>query len=156
MVQISDFSDSLATDTSDVTYTATKGTKQAVPRNSLRLTAYADPSSTITKAVKRVRNKEVGSSNSGGMPLIHNFPYLRFTEEQISELFGVYQISLGNCASDVPFIIAAIKQLDMKHFENVIKQILKASKGQTRNVRLTLDLLDSTAIVVTSGKSGFP
>lgn len=100
LVPDSSYSLSLTTTTLEVEDTANTAQKITVPRKSFKVQAQIDPSSTMSKAIKRVYSKEVRSSSTVGIPLINNFPYNRLTVEQISELFRVYQITLSYCKAD--------------------------------------------------------
>lgn len=128
-----------------------KAPKMDVPRKSLRVQAKADPSSTMSKAVKRIRDKDIGCSSSTGNPLLASFPYHRLTPDEVSDLFNVYQIQLGHSPSDRIPIIEAIQQMDRSNFDNIVSKILQSTKQEHTPIRLTLDILDSTAIIVTSG-----
>lgn len=74
----------------------------------MRVQVQGAPDSTMERALKRVRDKEVGACTSACIPIINNFPYLRLTIDQISALFQVYQIQLGNDIQDQVRIVEAI------------------------------------------------
>ena len=97
-------------------------------RKSLRIQAQADPSSTLTKAKKRARNKDAGNHSGTGIPLVTNFPYQRLTLEQISNLFRIYKIQLGKDADEATTMIQNIQKLRRASFETYLHSLIDKSK----------------------------
>lgn len=97
-------------------------------RKSLRIQAQADPSSTLTKAKTRARNKEIGSCSKSGIPLINNFPYQRLTFEQVRDLFRVYKIQLGSTADEATTIIKNIQRSNRASLEQYLYALVDKSK----------------------------
>lgn len=125
-------------------------------RKSLRIQAQADPSSTLTKAKRRLRAKAEGSISATGMPLIHNFPFHRLTVEQVDALFKVYRIQLGNSTQDQLTIIQHIQSMARVSFETIIHMLIDQSKGLPESQLLIVDEQSLLSITETAHDTPAP
>lgn len=108
-------------------------------RKSLRLQAVGDPSSAMSKAKKRVKNKAAGNRSSSGIPLMNTFPYHRLSLEQVKNLFSIYQIQLGHNADEAAHIIHKIQHQERASFEEIILSLLDQTKSLDPSQKVILD-----------------
>lgn len=92
----------------------------SVPRRSFRVQMHHTHTPIMQRAQKR---KSIGNSKPAGNPLLHKFPYDRFTVEQIVQLFQVYNISLSNDDQEREVIILAIQKLNRKQFDTLLNSL---------------------------------
>lgn len=122
-----------------------------LPRKSLRLQAFNGPTSVLTKAKKRAKERGEGSTTCSGNSLVTSFPYKRLTTSQILELFRVYNIQIGTDSTSSVGIIQAIQQLDRNKFEQVVKVLLDKTKAVPQNQLVVIDSLDKLNLDLGSG-----
>lgn len=122
-----------------------------LPRKSLRLQAFVGPTSVLTKAKKRAKERGEGSTTCSGNSLVNSFPYKRLTTSQVLELFRVYNIQIGTYSTSSVGIIQAIQQLDRNKFEQVVKVLLDKTKAVPQNQLVVIDSLDKLNLDLGSG-----
>lgn len=118
-----------------------------LPRKSLRIQSQPGPTSVLTKAKKRAREKGDSSVTGAGIPLITNFPFNRLTTDQVVDLFRVYQIQLGHNSGDQILLINAIKHMDRSRFEILVKELIFRTKATSSDKFVVVDNVDIIGVV---------
>lgn len=109
---------------------------KAIPRRSFRFQVKNTHTPILKRAQKR---KAAGSSQPAGTPLLCNFPYLRFTVEQIERLFRVYNIVLGKNSHDRALLIPAIQNMNRAQFEQLLASLDFHTNQSDKVICLQLD-----------------
>lgn len=107
-----------------------------VPRRSFKFQVTHTHTPIMKRAQKR---KASGPSTSAGNPLLGKFPYTRFTNAQISQLFQIYHIKLGQNTLERDVLIPAIQNMDRHSFEQLLLTL--DHTDSTKDIYLTLDQL---------------
>lgn len=97
-----------------------KATFGAVPRRSLRVIAQGSSETVIAKAQKLAQVRDVAGSSSSGITLLTRFPFPRLTDEEIEQLFQVYNIRFGLANLDRHELVSAIQTLSRADFDRLI------------------------------------
>lgn len=96
------------------------------------------------------RRKASGSAKPPGNPLVASYPYLRFTVDQIYDMFKIYQIQLGSSPEDRDQIIDGIRSMGRIPFEHLLKSLKDRHKPQDNTYCLTLHDIHTEGVIFDS------
>lgn len=109
-------------------------------RRSVRIRAQSNPDASIVeKAQEIVAARYNLRGSTRGILLLSCFPYSRLTEEEIAELFRAYHIRLGVNDLNTTQVVQAIRMLDRKQFEDLLRQVFESLRSHNSDYCLILD-----------------
>lgn len=133
-------------DTADMTQAEySRQFTRPMPRRSYRFLMNSTHTPILKKAQKR---KASGSAKPQGNPLLDSYPYLRFTVDQIHEMFRIYQIQLGSSSEDRDSIITGIRSMGRAQFEHLLKSLQGRNKNQDDLVCIGSQDLHSDSLIL--------
>ncbi|KAF3320013.1 hypothetical protein FCM35_KLT22412 [Carex littledalei] len=118
-------------------------TSSVIPRRSLRIVAQGASETVLAKAQKLAQARTSTASSSSGIPLLNSFPFTRLTDEEIEQLFQVYNIRFGLANLSKTDLIRAIQILSRAEFDKLISQAFDSLKKKPSDNQLVVIEQDS-------------
>lgn len=111
---------------------------RVIPRRSLRIVAKGSSDTVMAKAQRLAQAKEINALSSAGIPILTRFPFTRLTDEEIEQLFLVYNIKFGLAHLDRKTLVRAIQNLSRTEFDELIRNAFDSLRQKPNDTQLVV------------------